>query len=162
MLDDIIQKYYIFARSTIDAPGSSPFADPFSVTTLPIYSDNTSPVDVHNAVSDAIKYNQTLFLMFHKISPGAPTVPTEYSLSNFESTIKDIKNQGIKVVTLSELDKENNVPQTEFKIYDAVPSQYVLSVSSQHIYNKFQNVTIMLWKSLIKIKNETIQHLKFW
>ncbi len=151
ILDEIVEKYYKFARSTIDAPGSSPFANPFSVTTLPIYSNNTTPLDVHNAVSDAIKYNQTLLLMFHKISPGKPTVHTEYSRSDFESTIKDIKKQGIKVVTLSELDRENNVPATNFVFNDARPSQFTLEISTTPLPSRINNVMMNIWHFLIKI-----------
>ena len=153
ILDQVVGKYYKFARSTIAAPESSPFANPFSVATLPVYSDDTEPIDVHNAVSDAIKYKQTLFIMFHKISQGEPVTHTEYSLSKFESIIKDIIDQGISVVTFSELDINNSIPDTIFTLNEAIPSQFNLDISVNQNSSIFQDVIMIVWKLLINIKD---------
>jgi hypothetical protein len=155
----IIGKYYKFARATNDAPQLFPFGEPLEVGIFPVYSDRTEPVDVHNAISDAIKYKQTIFLMFHKLSKEAPSVYTEYSLKNFDKTIKDIKDQGIKVVTLSEFDSQNNIPQTEFILHKAVPLQYNLDITASHVPNKMLNVIMNKWKEFINFGNKIIQKL---
>lgn len=132
-IKNIIGKYYKFARATINIPESFPFAEPLEVGVFPVYSDRAKPIDVHNAISDAIKYHQTIFLMFHKFLKGAPSLYTEYSLNDFETILKDIKDQGIKVVTLSDLDKENNIPETEFVLHEAIPQQLDLNFSVKHM-----------------------------
>ncbi|MDC1205329.1 heparinase II/III family protein [Candidatus Pacebacteria bacterium] len=149
-IKNIVGKYYKFARATIDSPESFPFAEPLEVKVFSAYSHDANSRDIHYAVRDAIKYDQTLMLMFHKFSEGSPSVFTEWQLSEFDAILKDIKAQGIKVVTLSELDKENGVPDTEFTVHEFVPQQYDLDISErqnansssifQEIVNKFQEI----------------------
>lgn len=148
---NVINKYYKFGRGTFNAPQIFPFAEPLEVGVFPVYSDRATPADVHNAIADTIKYKQTLFLMFHKISEGNPSVYTEFSKKDFEAIIKDLKDQGIKVVTLSELDKENNIPETIFTLHNAIPSQFDLDISIDKKSNILQNVIINGWKSLKEI-----------
>lgn len=145
----VIGKYYKYARATIGVPVAFPFADPLTVGTLAMYSNDATPIDSHNAISDAIKYNQTIFLMFHKISQGNPAMHTEYSVSAFETVIKDIKKQGIKVVTFSELDKEHNVPTTEFVIHEAVPAQFKLNISASRFPKTMWSTILGKWKDLV-------------
>ncbi|HBV01456.1 MAG TPA: heparinase II/III family protein [Candidatus Paceibacterota bacterium] len=128
-LKEIVGKYYKFARATIDSPELFPFAEPLEVKIFSVYSDRTSVKDVHNAISDAKKNNQTLMLMFHKFSEGTPSVYTEWPLGEFEVILKYIKEHGIKVVTLSELDKENGIPETKFTVHNFVPQQLSLDIS---------------------------------
>lgn len=148
----IISKYYKFARATIVVPVVFPFAEPNEVGVFSVYSDRAEPIDVHNAVSDAVKYHQTIFLMFHKFSKGSPSTYTEYSLDKFETILKDIKKQGIKVVTLSELDKENGVPETMFVVHDFIPPQFSLDVSVSRISSKTQNVIMDMWNYLKNLR----------
>ena len=151
IVEQIINKYYKFARSTIAAPALFPFANQFEAGVLSVYSDRTEPIDVHNAVSDAIKYHQTLFLMFHKFSKGSPSTYTEYSLGDFDEIINDIEKQGVKVITLSEFDNENNIPKTEFILHNAEPEQFSLDITSipNTNTNKIQNVIMDKWKEYI-------------
>lgn len=132
---DVVGKYYTFGRATNNIPEVFPFSDPLEVGIFSVYTNRAEPVDIRNAVKDAIKYDHTLFLMFHKFSKGEPEVYTEMSLSAFDEILSDIKSQGIKVVTLSELDEENGVPQTQFTLNDAQPSQINLDVSSTYNSN---------------------------
>jgi hypothetical protein len=125
----IVGRYYKFARATIDGPELFPFAEPLEVKIFSVYSNQVDTKDVHNAISDAVKYNQTIMLMFHKFSKGTPSVQTEWPLSEFDAILKDIKEQEIKVVTLSELDKEHGIPETKFTIHDFVPQQFDLDIS---------------------------------
>ena len=111
---NVIGNYYKFSRATVNAPELFPFSEPLEVGVFPVYSNQVIPVDVHNAILDAVKYHQTIFLMFHRFSEGNPSVLTEMSLKDFDEILGDIQKQGIRVVTLSELDKENNIPETEF------------------------------------------------
>lgn len=158
----IVSKYYKFARATFDAPQIFPYAEKLEVGTFPVYSDRATPIDVHNAVSDAIKYNQTLFLMFHKISQGTPTLYTEFSANDFETIIKDIKNQGLKVVTLSELDDINNIPKTEFTVNEAIPEQLKLDITVKHMPSFTQNVIMNLWRHLKNFCQENLSRLNLF
>jgi peptidoglycan/xylan/chitin deacetylase (PgdA/CDA1 family) len=133
----VIGKYYKFARATIDSPEAFPFAEPLEVKIFSAYSDRANVTDIHNAISDAIKYNQTIMIMFHKFSEGSPTVFTEWQLSELDAVLKDIKEQGIKVVTLSELDRENGIPDTEFIVHATVPQQFKLDITVTHTANGF-------------------------
>ena len=130
-IKSVVGKYYQFARVTQTAPEVFPFSDPLAVRVFNIASNRTTPLDVHNAVQDAKKYNLTLFLVLHRLSETDPNLYTEYPVDAFESIIKDIKDQGIKVLTLSELDKENGVNQTEFKISNEIPGQIKLGIYSR-------------------------------
>jgi peptidoglycan/xylan/chitin deacetylase (PgdA/CDA1 family) len=155
-----ISKYYKFGRATAGVTQVFPFAEPLEVGVFPVYSDRTTPVDVHNAISDAVKYNQTIFLMFHKISKEAPSMFTEISQNDFETILKDINEQGIKVVTLSEFDKENSIPETEFMLHNTVPGQIKLDISSDKMSNKFIYVILHIWEYLINSGKKLVQGLK--
>ena len=64
---------------------------------------------INSAIKQAIKYHMTLILTFHRIKSQA-TDPPGYPLALFKQTISDIRQSGIKVLTLSQLDKSNGVP----------------------------------------------------
>lgn len=156
----IIGKYYKFARATSTEGSIFPYAEPLEVGVFPVYSDRVTPDDVHTAISEAIQHHQTIFLMFHKISKGDPTVFTEISMNDFETILKDINNQGIKVDTLSELDRENNVTETEFTLHPAVPSQISLDFSSSYLPLNFNFVLNKIWESLINFGKKLNQIIK--
>lgn len=149
----VIGKYYKFARATSTQGAIFPYAEPLEVGTFPVYSDRTNPGDVQNAISEAIKYRQTIFLMFHKLSKDNPTVFTETSLGDFETILEDINKQGIKVVTLSELDRENHIPETEFEVHPAVPSQINFAVSYSKMPINFNFVINKIWEFLTNFGN---------
>lgn len=132
-IKNIVGKYYKFARGTQDIPEFFPFTDPLSVKVFSAYSDRTTVKDINDAILDAIKYKQILFLMFHKISEREmPQVHTEYTQANLEIVFKNIADYvsrgDIKVVTLTELDEENNIPATNFVVHDEIPSQIILNI----------------------------------
>lgn len=146
---NIVNKYYKFGRATTAVAESFPFPEPLEVGIFPVNSNEVNPQDVHNAVSDAIKYKHTILLMFHKITNGEPTVPTEISSNDFKTILEDVNKQGIKVDTLSELDKENNIPETEFTLNPAMPTQTSLDFSSNYIPLNFNFVLNKIWGILI-------------
>jgi hypothetical protein len=145
----VVGKYYKFARATYPEPISFPFPEPLEVGVFPVYSDRASVLDVHNAVSDAIKYNQTLVLMFHKISDGEPSVFTEWSKKDFQAVINDLIKQGIKIVTLSELDKAAGIPESIVTVHEAVPSQIIPSIISTSRPNSTIELMRSAWKWLV-------------
>ena len=142
----VVGKYYKFARSTVGAPALFPFADPLKVPTISVYTGRATPLDIHNAIKDAKKYRQTIFLMFHKITDGTPSHQTEYSRKDFEQIMNDINDQGIGVVTLSELDKENAIPESDVILTNESPSQYELDISTS------QNISIInIWRWVVSL-----------
>lgn len=130
----IVERYYKFARATHNLPVVYPFTDPLEVGVLPVYSNLTTVNDVHNAIKDAIKFKQTIFIMFHKFTDSKPNVYTETSLNDFSDILSDIEMQGIKVVTLSELDKLHQIPSTDFSLEQSIPSQIKLKVNVNQNY----------------------------
>lgn len=131
-IKEIIGKYYKFARGVNTAPESFPFSKPLEVAIFPVYSDRANNRDVHDAIRDAIKYKQTIMLVFHQFSTGTPQQYTEWQLSQFDSLLQDIEDQGIKVVTFSEFDEENGISPTEFTVKEFIPQQFDLDISVAH------------------------------
>lgn len=116
-IKQIIAKYYKFARVTVNDIEVYPFTDPYGVKTMSVQNtadtEDSSTVattfdQVSRAVSDAKNYKTTLFLTFHRIHSKNSDRPG-YELSDFKKVVDNIKQQGIKVDTLSELDKENGI-----------------------------------------------------
>lgn len=123
-IKNIVGKYYKFARGTSNATEAFPFADPLNVKILAV--DNTvNPEYVNDAIRDGIENKYTLIFMLHKLE-SPPALATQYSVQDVEKIIKYIVKSGIKVRTLTEIDRGNNVPISEFSVIKAVPEQIIL------------------------------------
>lgn len=120
-LKRVVGRYYKFARTTDNEPETYPFGDPLVVKTLEfqhagnageggVSKASTTPAQVAHAVADTERFHSTLILTFHRIHsvasdrPGCP-------LTVFRQIVDDIHRQGVPVVTLSQLDQMNGVPQ---------------------------------------------------
>lgn len=127
----IVSKYYRFARSVSKQPEVYPFGDPYAVKIFEVF-DTTKLSEVHNAVADAKLHKLTLILVFHRIWPGTYTTKQktymDYDLGKFEAVVKDIADQKIKVVTFSELDRLNHVPELKLKITKYKPAQLTATI----------------------------------
>ena len=150
---EIIGKYYKFARATTIVLQPFPFPDPLEVGVFQVYSDRAIVSDIQSAVKDAKKYHQTLFLMFHKLSNGTPSVFTEYSKDDFDAILRAIQEEDIRVLTLSELDKENEVSETKFVLHAADREQFDIRVSLDRGWksttmNRLSNI----WQRIIEIR----------
>lgn len=128
-VEQIIGKYYKFARITQNSPEAFPFGDPLRVKTMSV--DLNVPAEhVYKAISDAKKYNLALFLTFHKICNGADCdMNTEYDIEDFRNIMDEIKRQDIKVKSLSEFDNDNGVTRNEIFIKKEIPVQIILDVN---------------------------------
>jgi hypothetical protein len=137
-LESVLTGLYRFARTTQDEPTAYPFGTPLAVTDLEVESPRdseggaqgqyTPPSQVAQAVADAKRYGNTLILTFHRIHATASD-PPGYSLTDFESIIDNIKATGIPVLTLSQLDQSNGVPEdNRIKITPSVASQTVVQL----------------------------------
>jgi hypothetical protein len=112
-----VGKYYMFARVTADNPDTYPYGDARAVTDLEIhYPDdgqggqvNSSPSAVVSAVDQAAKYHETIILSFRRIKSMAGDW-RGYPLALFKKIVDGVRKSGIKVMTLSELDRSNGVP----------------------------------------------------
>ena len=142
----IVSKYYKFARTTQSQPESYPFGDRYGVKTLPTSAEGgesdslgLAPEKIINAIEDAKTYNLTLLLTFHRIH-DLPTDRPGYEMKDFEKIVRYISENNIKVITLAELDNLMGVPETEQKVFEAIPPQLDLKVKT-----RWGNLLQKLW-----------------
>jgi peptidoglycan/xylan/chitin deacetylase (PgdA/CDA1 family) len=129
----IIGKYYSFARTVRAEPEVFPFGDNLDVKDFNVNEKSTA-VQVHNALKDAKLCRQTLILTFHRIWTGPPSSPLPKSntrVQDFETIIKDIKYQGIPVLTFSELDRLNNIPENKISFDKGNPARQIVRIEAQ-------------------------------
>jgi peptidoglycan/xylan/chitin deacetylase (PgdA/CDA1 family) len=118
VLEQVVGRYYMFGAGLINNPDSYPFGNPKDVNNLEIQYPGdgeggdigyTPPSLISAAVKSAEEYHTTLILTFHRIHSEPSDLPG-YPLALFEEVINDIRASGIRVMTLSELDRSNGVP----------------------------------------------------
>jgi hypothetical protein len=131
-------RYYRFAGMTADNPDTYPYGNPRAVTDLEIryqgdgQGDRVSsrPSAVISAVDQAAKYHETIILTFRRIKSMAGDL-SGYSLALFKKIVDGVRESGIKVMTLSELDRSNGIPvrnRIDFTL--ARPSQIMVKVTA--------------------------------
>jgi hypothetical protein len=134
----VVARYYMFARVTADNPDTYPFGISRAVTDLEIrYQGDgqgdrvgSRPSAVISAVSQAVKYHQTIILTFRRIKSMAGDL-TGYPLAAFKKIVDGIRQSGIKVMTLSELDRSNGIPvRNRIDFTPARPAQITVNVTS--------------------------------
>jgi hypothetical protein len=140
-LEQVVSRYYKFARITPDNPVAYPYGDPHTVTDLEIKypgdgvdggsTGTTSPAEINGAIKQAMANHMTLILTFHRIK-SVPSDPAGYPLSLFKQVVDEIKQSGIPVLTLSQLDQSNGVPLDNHISYQPEqPSQITVQVHEQ-------------------------------
>ncbi len=138
----IIGKYYKFARITESAERSDTFKDPLAIKAFSV-KDTTSPEEVSKEISNAKESNLTLFLTFHRIKL-LPEEEVGYYIKDFEKIIEDISNQGIKVKTLSEIDRDNGITQNKLIIKEEIPEQIILDIQIKENFNMLPKIDVEL------------------
>ena len=139
-LQRVVGRYYKFARIVSDGPTAYPFGDPLFISDLEIQYPGdggdsgspglTSPIEIRSAIRQAIKYHMTLILTFHRIR-SEPGDPSGYPLALFKQVVDSVRESGIKVMTLSQLDQSNGVPiNNHIYFQPAQPSQITVNISS--------------------------------
>ena len=137
-LAHVINEYYMFARVATDDSDAYPYGDPLAVGDLEVrYPGDegncgcagfTSPSEILSAVHQAIAHHLTLILAFHRIH-SEPSDPPGYPLPLFKQVTDEIRHSGIKVMTLSQLDRSNGVPVQNQIYYDpALPAQITVRI----------------------------------
>ncbi len=147
-LEHVIGRYYMFARVAADGSAAYPYGDPLAVSDLEIQYPGdggagdggagdeghcgctgfTSPSEILSAVHQAIAHHLTLILAFHRIHSGPSDLPG-YPLALFKQVVDEIRHSGIKVMTLSQLDRSNGVPVRNRIYYDpARPAQITVRI----------------------------------
>ena len=134
----VVARYYMFARVTADNPDTYPYGDTRAVTDLEIrypgdgQGDRVSsrPSAVISAVDRAAKYHETIILTFRRVKSMAGDL-TGYPLALFKKIVDGVRESGIKVMTLSELDRSNGVPvRNRIDFTPKRPSQITVKVTS--------------------------------
>jgi hypothetical protein len=140
-IQSVVGQYYKFARTTEVAPTAYPYGNPLAVATLANITTSTSPLAVMKAISDAKKYNLTLFLDFYDIQ-SSPNDPPGFPLSSFEEIMRYIVQQGIPAQTFSELDQSNGVAVDAMKFAQENPEQISLQITPKN--NIFNQLSAMI------------------
>jgi peptidoglycan/xylan/chitin deacetylase (PgdA/CDA1 family) len=120
-IEDIVGKYYKFARTELTAPEVYPFGNPLAVKDF-VVEDTTTPQQVEAAIADANTYHLTLLLTFHRIH-ASPTDKAGYNLSSLNQILDYLKKTNSHVMSLNQLDASNSVPINRTHIVENTPSQ---------------------------------------
>ena len=141
-LQRVVGRYYKFARITADGPDAYPYGDPLAITNLEIQypgdegesgsagETTTSPAKILSAVHEAIAYHMTLILTFHRIH-SEPSDAPGYPLALFKQVVDEVRQSGVKVMTLSQLDQSNDVPLNNRIYYQpAQQAQIIVHIGS--------------------------------
>lgn len=140
-LERVVGRYYMFARVTADNPDAYPYGDPHAISNLEIQypgdggesgvAGRTLPSEILSAIHQALIYHSTLLLTFHRIH-SVSSDPPGYPLALFKQVVNEIKQSGIKVYTLSQLDESNGVPVTNQIHYQpAQPAQITVQIDAR-------------------------------
>jgi hypothetical protein len=140
VLDSVVSRFYTFARTTNDAPEAFPYGSPLRVKTFEVHSPNdsgdggsaalTAPAHVLSAARDALAYHSTLIVTMHRID-ALPTDSRGYPLTDFVQILNGIKRLHIPVLTLSQLDKLDGVPETaRITLRPAIPSLITVTITA--------------------------------
>ena len=139
-LERVASRYYMFSRVVADNPDAYPYGNPQAVSDFEIQYPGdegdggseglTAPSQVMSVVRQAISNHTTLILTFHRIHSD-PSDPAGYPLYLFKQIVSGIKDSGIKVMTLSQLDRSNGVPVNNRIYYKAeIPSQITVRLGN--------------------------------
>lgn len=119
-LERVVGRYYMFGRGITDDPDAYPFGDREDVDNLEIQYPGdgesgdigfTPPAEIIAAARSAQRNHMTLLLTFHRIRSQASDRPG-YPMTLFRQVVDSVRKLGIKVMTLSQLDRSNGVPIT--------------------------------------------------
>ena len=142
VLDSVVARFYKFARTTDEGPEAYPFGSPLRVKNMLINYPGqvegdtgakvTPPAQVIAAGRDALRYHTTVILTFHRIK-ALSSDRDGYPIAAFRQIVRGLKSVGIPVLTLSQLDKLNGVPEdNRIIVQPLIPSQIVPTITEQH------------------------------
>ena len=136
-LERVVGRYYMFGRVAVNGLDAYPYGDPREITDLEIRypgdgarsaANLTSPAEVLSAVQQALIHHMTLILTFHRIHSESGE-PPGYPLALFKKVVDGVRKSGIKVLTLSQLDRSNKVPVRNRVYVTGRPSQITVHVT---------------------------------
>ena len=119
-LEKVVSRYYMFARGITDNPDAYPFGNREDVDNLEIQYPGdgeggdigyTPPAQIVAAVKSAQQNHMTVILTFHRIHSQPSDLPG-YPLTLFRQVVDSVRKLGIRVMTLSQLDRSDGVPVT--------------------------------------------------
>lgn len=138
-LERVVSRYYMFAEGGAYGLDAYPHRDPRDIPDLEVQYPgdgeggdpaDTSPAEILSAVHQAVIHHLTLILTFRGIDSEEGDRPG-YPLSLFRQVVDGVRKSGIKVMTLSQLDRSNDVPvNNRIYVNSGQPSQITVRVSS--------------------------------
>ena len=135
-LSRVVGRLYPFARTTNAGPEAYPYGSPLRVKTLELrapgdagdasgYAALTPPAEVIAAARDALRYHTTLIVTLHRIR-SLPSDRPGYPMKDLSAIVGGIQRLNVPVLTLSQLDKLDGVPETNrIIVRPAAPSLIV-------------------------------------
>jgi peptidoglycan/xylan/chitin deacetylase (PgdA/CDA1 family) len=125
-IKEIVGKYYIFARTVRSQPEAFYPGDNLQIKALSV-GDSISAEEVCSVLVDTRNYKLTQFLTFHRIYTEKD--PRGYKLEELKKIINCIKDLGVKVKTVSDLDHDFGITPATIKFTEAVPELIQLNVT---------------------------------
>lgn len=100
----VVKQYFRSGRTIAQSNMTKESIPPKEYYKLKIYNvlNTTTPATVATLVDQARTGKQWLILVFHQIKETA-SISTEYSIANFGAIIDDIADDGVRVMTVSEV-----------------------------------------------------------
>ena len=155
-LDSVVGRFYRFARTTDNAPEAYPYGAPLRVKTLVVRpagnrarglaagTPMTRPAQVIAAARDALRYHNTLIVTMPGIRAAAGN-RVGYPLASLERILHGLKALRIPVLTLSQLDALDGVPENNrILVRPALPALTTLALASAAIPAR-QGAAVRLW-----------------
>lgn len=137
-LDRVVGRLYKFARTIDNSPEAYPFGSRLRVKTFEVRNagegttlgaKTTPPADVLAAARDAVRYHTPLILTFHRVK-ALPSDRPGYPIKLFKEIVDGIGRIGIRVMSLSQLDALNGVPEdNKIVVRPAVPPMTTVAIT---------------------------------
>ena len=126
-VQQVVGRYYKFARTELTGPEVYPFGNDLSVKDFVVEND-TPPQSIENAIEDAKTYNLTLILTFHRIH-SKQSDQSGYDLGEFEDVLNFLNKTKVKVMSFNQLDQSNHVPINKLTINDGTSAQITSTIT---------------------------------
>lgn len=98
---DLARKYFTSCRTIFSTSRESTVPSDAEKLRVYLVSSTTLATEIEARIDEAVANREWIILVFHDISPGAPTTTNQYSTSGFQTIVDHAKATGIAVAPVS-------------------------------------------------------------